>query len=159
VAASNRAVAYAGCTSRLARAGFLACAHRIGWVARGRPPGRSSVAAPGPQCQEVRASDSAYPPALRSAPLKPLARHVWYPRRSVTFGIAGPCWAGRAGWNRAGRDGLNPVGADVAEAPAAVMHNTGKRYITGHLELPTDGRSHVMDYRTVRAFPTPVTSC
>jgi hypothetical protein len=104
-----------------------------------------------PRCREARASGSGWPPALRSAPLGLLARRVPYSGRSVAFGIAG---LGRAGRNGVGRGGVDPVGTGVAEVPGAVIDDLDKGNILGHSGLWSDGRSHAMDYRYVRAFPT-----
>jgi hypothetical protein len=153
VAASKRAVARAG------SAASAGPARRSGRVGRAGRPGRSSRAcreALGPRCQVPRASGSGWPSARRSAPLGPLARRVGYSGRSVAFGIAGQ---GRAGWNGAGRGGVNPVDAGVAEVPETVVNELDKRNVIGHSGRWPDERSHAIDYRYVRAFPTLVTSC
>jgi hypothetical protein len=95
--------------------------------------------------------------ALHGAPLGPLVRRVWFPGHSVTFAIAGPCRAGRAGRNNAVRAGGNPVGAGVAEASETLTSEADKGNILGHSGLRPNGRPLVADYRSVRAFPTPVT--
>ncbi|MCW2929450.1 MAG: hypothetical protein JWM19_412 [Actinomycetia bacterium] len=166
VAASKRAVARAGGASPAARAGSAARAssaaraghaRRIGRVGPARLPGRSSVAcrdAPGLHGRVARASGSGWPSARRSDPLGALGRRAGYSGRSVAFGTAGP---GRAGWNGAGQGGVNPVDAGVAEVPEIVTSELDKGNINGYSRQLPGKRSHAIDYRYVRAFPTLVT--
>jgi hypothetical protein len=72
----------------------------------------------------------------------------------VAFGIAGQ---GAADWNRAGRGGVNPVDAGVAEVPETVLNELDKRNSIGHSGRPPGERRHAIDYRYVRAFRTLVT--
>jgi hypothetical protein len=49
---------------------------------------------------------------------------------------------------------VNPVDAGVAEVPETVTSELDKGNINGHSGRWPDKRSHAIDYRYVRAFPT-----